>query len=163
MRERFGCGFLLADHFKKSSFGTSKRGGQRLAGTVGKHAFGENSLYLFPLPGKNRVRVEAELKDAPSEAFGLTLEDTPDGGVVFKWEAEAEGREAEAKAKVLAALEGLTAAGEWVKTAQVAGAAGVSGGSAKKYLDLLADVDGKAERERRQVGKAKAWHWRLRA
>jgi hypothetical protein len=162
LREEFGCGFLLADHFKKATIGTSKRGGQRLAGTVGKHAWGECSFYLFPLRGKNRVRVETELKDAPSEAFGLALEDTPEGGVAFQWQAEAADRESEMKEKVLAALEGAAAPGEWVKTATVAEAAGTSENTARKYLDTLVDVDRNVERERRTEGRAKPWYWRLR-
>lgn len=163
LREEFGCGFLLADHFKKAALGTSKRGGQRLSGTVGKHAWGECSLYLFPLPGRNRVRVETELKDAPSETFGLALEDTPEGGVLFRWEADAQDREAETKAKVLAAMEGLAPPGEWITAKRAAEAAGMSPNSAKKYLDLLTDEDRKAERQKLQAGKVKAWHWRLRA
>ncbi len=163
LREEFSCGFLLADHFKKASVGTSKRGGQRLSGTVGKHAWGENSLYLFPSQGANRVRVETELKDGPSEVFGLALEDTEDGGVVFTWQAEAADREGEMKTKALAAVEGLALDGSWVKTNPIAEAMGVSPNTATKYLNLLVDEDRKLDRERRQEGKAKPFFWRLRA
>ncbi len=163
LREDFGCGFLLADHFKKASIGTSKRGGQRLSGTVGKHAFGECSLYLFPAHGANRVRVETELKDGPSEVFGLALEDTEGGGVIFTWQAEAEDLTATMKAKALAAVEGLALGGSWVKTNAIAEAMGVVPNTAKKYLDLLVDEDRKLDRERRQEGKAKPFFWRLRA
>ncbi len=162
LREEFSCGFLLADHFKKSSVGTSKRGGQRLSGTVGKHAWGENSLYLFPSQGANRVRVETELKDGPSEVFGLALEDSEDGGVVFTWQAEAADREGEMKAKALAAVEGLAPDGSWVKTNPIAEAMGVSPNTATKYLNLLVDEDRKLEREQRREGKAKPFFWRLR-
>jgi len=163
LREEFGCGFLLVDHFKKATIGVSRRGGQRLSGTVGKHAFGECSLYLFPAQGPNRVRVETELKDGPSEVFGLALEDTDDGGVVFTWQAEAEDFVATMKAKALAAVEGLAPDRSWVRAKQVAEVMGVSPNTAKKYLDLLVDEDGKLDRDRLQVGKTKAWHWRLKA
>jgi len=163
LREEFSCGFLLADHFKKATIGTSRRGGQRLSGTVGKHAFGECSLYLFPAQGANRVRVETELKDGPSEVFGLTLEDTEDGGVVFTWQAEAADREGEMKAKALAAVEELALDGSWVKTNPISEAMGVSTNTAKKHLDLLVDEEGKLEREQRQEGRAKPFFWRLRA
>ena len=163
LREEFQCGFLLADHFKKATIGASRRGGQRLSGTVGKHAFGECSLYLFPAQGPNRVRVETELKDGPSEVFGLTLEDTGDGGVRFVWQAEAEDREAGMKAKAMAAVEGLALDGTWVKTNPIADAMGISPNTAKKYLDLLVDEDHKLEREQRKEGRAKPYFWRLRA
>jgi RecA-family ATPase len=163
LREEFGCGFLLTDHFKKASMGTSRRGGQRLSGTVGKHAWGENSLYLFPVQGKNRVRVDTELKDGPSEVFGLALEDTEDGGVVFTWQAEAEDQASIMKAKALAAVEELAPDGLWVTAKQVAEVMGVKPNTAKKYLDLLVDEDQKLERELLKVAKTKAWHWRLRA
>jgi RecA-family ATPase len=163
LREEFQCGFVLVDHFKTASFGISRRGGQRLAGTVGKHAWGECSLYLFPGQGKNQVRVETELKDGPSEAFGLTLEDTPEGGVAFRWEPEATDRAAEMKAKILEAVEGLASPEGWVTAKQVAEAAGVSGNTASKWLTVLADEDGKLVREKQQVGKTKAFHYRLRA
>lgn len=163
LREEFSCGFLLADHFKKATIGTSRRGGQRLSGTVGKHAWGENSLYLFPSQGANRVRVETELKDGPSEVFGLALEDTEDGGVVFTWQAEAADREGEMKAKALAAVEGLALDGSWVKTKAIAEAMGVSTNTAKKYLDLLVDEDRKLDRDQRKEGKAEPFFWRLRA
>jgi len=163
LREEFSCGFLLADHFKKASVGTSKRGGQRLSGTVGKHAFGECSLYLFPAQGANRVRVETELKDGPSEMFGLALEDTEDGGVVFTWQAEAADREGEMKAKALAAVEGLALDGSWVKTNPIAEAMGVSTNTARKHLDLLVDDNRKLERKQDREGKAKPFFWRLRA
>jgi hypothetical protein len=151
------------DHFKKASIGASRRGGQRLAGTVGKHAWGECSLYLFPGQGKNQVRVDTELKDGPSETFGLTLEDTPEGGVSFRWEPEATDRAGEMKAKILEAVEGLASPEGWVTAKQVAEGAGVSGNTASKWLTVLADEDGKLERERRQVGKVKPYHYRLRA
>ncbi len=163
LREEFSCGFLLADHFKKTSVGTSKRGGQRLSGPVGKHAFGECSLYLFPAQGANRVRVETELKDGPSEVFGLALEDTEDGGVVFTWQAEAADREGEMKAKALAAVEGLALDGSWVKTNPISEAMGVSTNTAKKHLDLLVDDNRKLERKQDREGKAKPFFWRLRA
>lgn len=160
LRDEFGCGFLLADHFKKSALGGSRRGGQRLAGTVGKHAWVEGSIYIFPTQAKNRVAVETELKDGAPESFGLALEDPPGGGVVFRWEAEAQDREAEAKAKVWEALVGIATPGEWVPVAQVATAAGVARNTAKRYLDALVDEDKKAEREKRQIGKAKGWCYR---
>ena len=161
LREEFSCGFLLADHFKKASVGTSKRGGQRLSGTVGKHAFGECSLYLFPTQGTNRVRVETELKDGPSEVFGLALEDTEDGGVVFTWQAEAEDREGEMKAKALAAVEGLALDGSWVRTKPIAEVMGVAPNTAAKYLNLLVDEDRRLDREQRKEGRAKPFFWRL--
>jgi len=163
LREEFGCSFLLADHFKKAGIGVSRRGGQRLSGTVGKHAFGECSLYLFPAQGANRVRVETELKDGPSEVFGLALEDTEEGGVRFAWQAEAEDREAGMKAKALGAIEGLALDGSWVTAKTVADAMGVAPNTATKYLNLLVDEDRKLEREKLPTGKTKAWHWRLRA
>jgi RecA-family ATPase len=163
LREEFGCGFLLVDHFKKASIGTSRRGGQRLAGTVGKHAWGECSLYLFPGQGKNQVRVETELKDDPSEAFGLTLEDSPEGGVSFRWEPEATDRAGEMKAKILEAVEGLASPEGWVTVKQVAEGSGVSGSTASRWLTILADEDGKLERQRFQVGKTKAWHYRMKS
>ncbi len=163
LREQFGCGFLLVDHFRKSTLGASKRGGQRLSGSVGKHAWGESSVYLFPGLKKDQVRVETELKDGPSEAFSLTLEDTEDDGVQFRWEAEADERAAEMKAKVLEALVSVTVAGEWVTAKLVSEAAGVSVNTAVKWLNLLVDEDGKLERQRRQAGKVTPWHWRLRA
>jgi len=146
LQEDFHCGFILVDHFKKSALGSSRRGGQRLSGTLGKHAWGESSLYLFPAPGRNQVRVETELKDAPSEAFTLTLADTEDGGVVFEWAAEADAKAEEMKAKVLEAE-----------------AAGVSSNTASKWLALLLDEDQKVERERRPVGKTTRVEWKLRA
>ena len=161
LREEFGCGFLLTDHFKKSSFGGSRRGGQRLSGTVGKHAWGENSLYLFLTHGANRVRVETELKDAPSEVFCLSLEDTEDGAVVFKWETEAEDRTEETKEKVLAALGNVDPPDGWVPVAEVVKATGISKNTVRKYLDLLVDEDNKAKREMRKIGKTKAWCYRL--
>jgi RecA-family ATPase len=161
LREEFQCGFLLADHFKKTTIGASRRGGQRLSGTVGKHAFGENSLYLFPAQGVNRVRVETELKDGPSEVFGLRLEDTEDGGVCFAWEAEAEDRTREMKEKILAALREIKSEDGWVTSTQAGEVAGIARGTAKKYLDLLADEDKTLERQARQRGKAKAWCYRV--
>jgi len=163
LREEFSCGFLLADHFKKATIGASKRGGQRLSGTVGKHAFGECSLYLFPTQGTNRVRVETELKDGPSEVFGLALEDTENGGVVFTWQAEAEDHEGEMKAKALAAVEGLALDGSWVRTKPIAEVMGVAPNTTAKYLNLLVDEDRKLEREQRKEGRAKPFFWRLRA
>jgi hypothetical protein len=163
LQEEYGCGFLLVDHFKKQSLGSSKRGGQRLAGTIGKHAWGESSIYLFPAPGQNRVRVETELKDAPSEAFTLTLTDTPDDGVVFEWGAEADAKAAEMKAKVLDAVASVGSPREWVTSKAVGEAAGISSNTAAKWLGLLTDEDQKLERDRIQVGKVKPWHWRLRA
>ena len=163
LRENFGCSFLLADHFKKATVGASRRGGQRLSGTVGKHAFGECSLYLFPAQGANRVRVETELKDGPSEVFGLTLEDTEDGGVVFTWQAEAADREGEMKAKALAAVEGLAGDGSWLTAKVIADAMGVAPNTATKYLNPLVDNDRRLERDKLPTGKTKAWHWRLRA
>ncbi len=163
LREDFGCGFLLTDHFKKTTLGTSKRGGQRLSGTVGKHAFGECSLYLFPAQGPNRVRVETELKDGPPEVFGLALEDTEDGGVRFTWQAEAEDRATEMKVKALDAVESLASDGSWVTAKAIADAIGVAANTATKYLNLLVDEDRKLEREKLPTGKTKAWHWRLRA
>jgi RecA-family ATPase len=162
-QEEFGCGFLLADHFKKSTLGGSKRGGQRLSGTVGKHAWGESSLYLFPGPRKHTVLVETELKDAPSEAFTLTLADTEDGGVVFEWAAEADAKADQMKAKILEALESIGGRAEWVTTKAVAEAAGVSSNTAGKWLGLLLDEDRKVERDRRPVGKTTRVEWKLRA
>lgn len=163
LREEHGCGFLLADHFRKAAIGVSKRGGQRLSGTVGKHAFGECSLYLFPAQGVNRVRVETELKDGPSEVFGLALEDTEDGGVRFVWEAEAEDRASEMKEKILAAIVEASSPDGWATAAQVGQAAGIAKNTARKYLDLLVDEDKKVERQRLQRGKVKAWCYRLTA
>lgn len=163
LREEFGGGFLLADHFKKSSLGISKRGGQRLAGTVGKHAWGENSLYLFPVHGVNRVRVETELKDAPSETFGLALEDTEDGGVAFRWEAEAEERVTEMKEKIITAIGGLSPPDGWVTASQVGEVLGIAKNTARKYLDLLVDEDKRLRREQRQGGRVRAWWYSLTA
>ncbi len=163
LQEEFRCGFLLVDHFKKAALGSSKRGGQRLAGSVGKHAWGESSIYLFPAPGQNQVRVETELKDASSEAFTLTLTDTEDDGVRFDWTAEDDAKAAEMKAKVLDAVASVGGPGEWVTGKAVAEAAGISPNTATKWLNLLVDEDQKLERDRIQVGKVKPWHWRLRA
>jgi len=163
LREEFSCGFLLVDHFKKGTIGASKRGGQRLSGTVGKHAWGENNIYLYPSQGVNRVRVETELKDGPTEVFGLALEDTDDDGVVFTWQAEAEDREGEMKVKALAAVEEMALDGSWVKTNPIAETMGVATNTATKYLNLLVDEDRKLEREQRKEGRAKPFFWRLRA
>jgi len=119
-------------------------------------------LYLFPAQGVNRVRVETELKDGPSEVFGLALEDTEDGGVVFTWQAEAEDRVTEMKAKALGAVESLALDGSWVTAKVIADAIGVVANTASKYLNLLVDEDRKLERDKLTTGKTKAWHWRLR-
>jgi hypothetical protein len=163
LREEFGCGFLLVDHFKKSTIGASKRGGQRLSGSVRKHAWGESSIYLYPGLRKDEVRVETELKDGPSETFTLALEDTEDGGVEFVWKPEEDERAAEMKAKVLEAVSSVSAAGEWVRAKVVSEAAGVSVNTGVKWLNVLVDEDGKLERDKKPVGKTNAWHWRLRA
>jgi len=162
MREEYGSAFLLVDHFRKQAIGTSKRGGQRLAGTTGKHAWGEASLYLFPTAGKNRVRVETELKDGPAEAFTLTLEDTEGGGVRFAWAPEQDERAGEMKVRVLEALESVASRAEWVPAKPVAEAAGIATNTATKWLNALTD-DGTLERDRRRAGKVMRSEWRLRA
>ena len=93
--------------------------------------------------------------------FCLSLEDTEDGAVVFKWEAEADDRTAETREKVLAALGSVDSPDGWVPVAEVVKVTGISKNTVRKYLDLLVDEDNKAKREMRKTGKTKAWCYRL--
>ncbi len=157
LSKEFGCGFLLVDHFSKQAVGKSRRGGQRLSGTTGKHAFAENSLYLYPTSEKNSARVETELKDAENGNFNLTLVGEASEPVHFEWKPGTDDQAAETKAKI---LETLTS--EWMSTREVAEGAGVSGETAHRYLNLLKNEDHTVEKDHRQIGRSHSDVWRLK-
>jgi len=162
LREEFRCGFILVDHFSKTGNLRSSRGGQRLAGSVRKHAWGESSLYVFPTHHENTVRVVTELKDTTSETFRLMLDGAEGQPVTLQWSPDAKNKVAARKKTLLAVVVDLGGQQRWVVAREVAKAASVSINTAVTYLNALVDEDRLLKRTRRLVGKCWTDHWRVR-